>query len=1093
MKLNRTILTLIVLLSILTLSAVSADENATITDDMAEAEIVQTQEIEKISDYSYDIEIPEGNVTSYYMKIEEMPKDASGNITMSIDGIEKYNKYVSPVVNRLVLENLTFGNHTAQIKYTGDDKYAGFVKDTSFNYLPVIIEVPEEVEIGSYDRIKIFIAEEVTANVKIAIDGKSVFNRAISIDDLYDWDFIDGMYYPYYFEKLSLGKHTYTITYSWGNQKSMKKSGTFKTSYLFDVENKNNITYGENVTFNVELIDSANSKLKVTLNDKTYTAKLSDGYVDITLSDFNLGENIVTFSYEDKTLPKKTVTRIINVKPNLTSPDVIDYNDNANIVLEVPKNLNGNLTALINDKRFQSEITDGKAVISLADLEPGKYEVALSSDYVNVNYTMTVKPNLKMPAKIFNGETYNLTFSAPQSYSGILELRGMINTDVSIINGSAVIPISDMKARLYQLNAAYIENGTSLYTWKFNTEFSNINPDCIEIDLPYEINVNREYCYSEIVKNVQEDAKGEITFYIDGETFKKMDISELPYEDVFYFDGYEIKNHTLTIYYVGDEYYKPINRTVAFELKQVLIQMNPTNESVIIIFPADDKGSVTVNVDGAKLKTKKIKPDDYDNYQIYEIALKDYKTQSVEVIYSGKYGEITKQMTVTPSYLFEMIPDEYYHYGEDNFISIYAPSKLTNEITVYVDGVKYDSFSPKLIDDEDEGYWANLTNLTPGKHEITATYPGDSEHSSKTINTTISIMGVIECPYWIYYEDNVNFTLTLPQDAQGRLNLYILDENGNYNLYNSSEIRNGFAEIQAPSSKIGEYNYTLSFEGNYPVEEVEDNMQVRMSLNYPYEMTWGDDEFITLHVPYTEDGYLSIISFSGDEFYEVKFNGSDVKISLSDLDIGDYSEGYLIGQYYDNGKIVDFDSMSIIVNPIPAKLDGGKDINMYYWDGSTYSLQIWGDYGEIVGAGEEVTFYIGKNEYTAKTDANGTATLKITDLPGKYTIEVEYHGISVKNTLKVKQVLKLKKVKVKRSAKKLVLTATLKKGKTPIKKQKITFKFNGKKYKAKTNKKGIAKVTIKKTVLKKLKAGKKLTYTATYKKNTVKQKVKIQK
>lgn len=84
--------------------------------------------------------------------------------------------------------------------------------------------------------------------------------------------------------------------------------------------------------------------------------------------------------------------------------------------------------------------------------------------------------------------------------------------------------------------------------------------------------------------------------------------------------------------------------------------------------------------------------------------------------------------------------------------------------------------------------------------------------------------------------------------------------------------------------------------------------------------------------------------------------------------------------------------------------------------------------------------------------------------------------------------LSLKTVKVKKSAKKLVLTATVKK----LANKKLTFKFNGKKYKAKTNKNGIAKVTVKKSVLSKLKVGKKVSYQVTYLKSTVKKSVKIQ-
>ena len=87
--------------------------------------------------------------------------------------------------------------------------------------------------------------------------------------------------------------------------------------------------------------------------------------------------------------------------------------------------------------------------------------------------------------------------------------------------------------------------------------------------------------------------------------------------------------------------------------------------------------------------------------------------------------------------------------------------------------------------------------------------------------------------------------------------------------------------------------------------------------------------------------------------------------------------------------------------------------------------------------------------------------------------------------------LTLKKVKVKKSAKKLILKATLKINGKAKKGLKLIFKFNGKKYTAKTNKKGVAKVTIKKKILKKLKVGKKVKYQVSYGNKTVKKSVKV--
>ena len=89
--------------------------------------------------------------------------------------------------------------------------------------------------------------------------------------------------------------------------------------------------------------------------------------------------------------------------------------------------------------------------------------------------------------------------------------------------------------------------------------------------------------------------------------------------------------------------------------------------------------------------------------------------------------------------------------------------------------------------------------------------------------------------------------------------------------------------------------------------------------------------------------------------------------------------------------------------------------------------------------------------------------------------------------------LTLKKVTVKRSAKKLTIQATLKVNGKSVKNKVIKFKFNKKTYKAKTNAKSVAKITVKKSVLKKLKKGKKVTYTATYGKITKKITVKVKK
>ena len=168
--------------------------------------------------------------------------------------------------------------------------------------------------------------------------------------------------------------------------------------------------------------------------------------------------------------------------------------------------------------------------------------------------------------------------------------------------------------------------------------------------------------------------------------------------------------------------------------------------------------------------------------------------------------------------------------------------------------------------------------------------------------------------------------------------------------------------------------------------------------------------------------------------------------------------------------------MSIYGNNLTGSYNGIYPVKLIYnraTDGKEYSKEYNIEFINVVGKGTQ-----------PNTNTNSTTNTNTNTNPTTQT-----------NTLAKKPVTKLtlKTVKVKKSAKKLTLQVTVKVDGKAVSKKKVTFKFNGKKYTAKTNNKGVAKITIKKAVLKKLKVGKKVKYQATYNKVTVSKTVKVSK
>ena len=315
-----------------------------------------------------------------------------------------------------------------------------------------------------------------------------------------------------------------------------------------------------------------------------------------------------------------------------------------------------------------------------------------------------------------------------------------------------------------------------------------------------------------------------------------------------------------------------------------------------------------------------------------------------------------------------------------------------------------------------------------------------------------------------------------------------IKENNNYrSFFEGDKVTFTFGNLDE-----GEYNYTVYFNGNDKFKDMSKVVSFKVLPKLLLDVSIKVDDFyfgqngvayIVFNDTVTEKGLVK----TSANTYSIFFLNGAGRMTLTNLNVGKQTIYVILNQSVKFAPVTA--SATFKVLPSLAKIVV-KDYQTYYTSGY-FSAKVYGFDGKPL-KGKKVTFKFNGEEITEITTNNkGIAKFKVFQAPGTYMITVEALGKTVTKKLTVKHIVSLKAVKVKKSGKKLVLTSTVKIAGKAVANKKIKFKFNGKGYTAKTDKKGVAKVVIAKKILKKLRVGKKVTYQATYLKDTVKYTVKV--
>ena len=354
--------------------------------------------VSKISDYNMDISVPEIKEGVNSTIGVDLPKDATGTVTVEIDG-KKYTANVIDGTANVIVSGLSAGDYNITTVYSGDAKYDSMTKKGNVTVIPNI-----NVNLDVSD-VEMFYHDGTRLIAKLTdFQGKPIVNATIYFS-------INGVTYAKTTDAngtasmgLNLDSNVYPVTVTYNGSAFYSKISknitvTINSSIIADDLVK---MYQNATRFYAKFMGSdgkvlANTQVKFNIHGVLYTKTTNnDGVADLGIM-LRPGNYILT-AYNPVTGEQQGFN--ITVKSLIVQNDLTKYYMNAskfqatiydkNGSLAVNKNVTFNIHGV-----FYTRTTDENGVVSLGiSLRPGEYVITTMYEGLDLGNTVTVLPTL---------------------------------------------------------------------------------------------------------------------------------------------------------------------------------------------------------------------------------------------------------------------------------------------------------------------------------------------------------------------------------------------------------------------------------------------------------------------------------------------------------------------------------------------------------------------------------------------------------------------------------------------------------------------------------------------------------------------------